>query len=85
MENQLNEKNAAFVKTQDDLRHLEGLLTDMKQELLRLKGHSQNDISLNNTIDRQARERQVKFEDINEFLLENPHDSDKIKSHLVIR
>ncbi|MBN1869013.1 MAG: hypothetical protein JW847_00330 [Candidatus Omnitrophica bacterium] len=85
LENQLDQKNEALVKTQNDLRDLEDQLTVMKQELLRLKGRPQDNTFQNNDVNRQLEEMQSKFREINDFLLENLYDSDRIKSRLVVQ
>ncbi|MCK5259563.1 MAG: hypothetical protein KAJ70_00745 [Candidatus Omnitrophica bacterium] len=85
LENQLNEKSETLVKTQRDLYDLEDQLTALKQELLKLRERPQDKGSYNSDGDRQVQELQSKFLDINDFLLENLHDSDKIKSRQIVQ
>ena len=83
MENELNAKNKALVKTQHDLHDLEDQLRIMKQELLKLRQRPEGNYQ-DNDVDRQVQELQSKFQDINNFLLENLYDSDKINPHVVV-
>ena len=85
LENQLNEKNKALVKTQRDLHDLEGRLTVMKQELLELRERPEDDGSQDSDDEGQVQELQSKFRDINDFLLENLYDFDKIKVHRAVQ
>ncbi|MCK4881614.1 MAG: hypothetical protein KAS92_01175, partial [Candidatus Omnitrophica bacterium] len=85
LSNRLNEKNKALVKTQRELQDLGGQLTVMKEKLLRLRERPQESGPHNSDVDDQVRELQSRFRDINDFLLENLHDSDRIKTHLTVQ
>ncbi|MCK5178441.1 MAG: hypothetical protein KAR32_02845, partial [Candidatus Omnitrophica bacterium] len=85
LSNRLNEKNKALVKTQRELQDLGGQLTVMKEKLLRLRERPQESGPHNSDVDDQVRELQSRFRDINDFLLENLHDSDRMKTYLTVQ
>ena len=84
LENQLDEKNEGLVQTQRDLRDLEARLTSLQQELLRLEESPQDNGPEGDEVARQVGELQSEFRDINDFLLENLRDSDRIHTYLVV-
>ena len=82
-QNELEEKNEALVKTQNDLLTMKDQLAAIQSELILLKENSQIHAPQNPDIENKVRDLQSKFQDIQHFLLENLLDSDRINAYLV--